>query len=318
MVASDFQHFLTLFRKCLTIELDSPSKYFWNIGILFFAGFVFGLIARNMVNMAYVVSLVAVFTFFQCGFVGKMIATNLVRDRTVKFRLTLQLVGVKQSVYMAANIIFAILYGLIQIILLIVFIYFFAMVFGINNQVGASMGIKLDFNLLGTFMINSICFLLAYLAMCAAFSGLITQYDFASEIIGKFTFISIFVPVAYVASSFITALAYLDVDRMARASRIDWRFCWLPNMAFLNQGVSVVLGEINRASTSVVIFDAHPPHYFTLLMLGQFVGYLILYFLIDRLFSTDTGGQRKIIGAANSTLQDESLMDGEDSPSQTS
>ena len=304
MVASDMQHFVTLMKKNLLIEMDSKSKYYWNIGIILFLGLIFGMAASQVANMAYVLFIVSIFTFLQCGFVGKMIATNLIRDRNIKFRLTLQLVGVKQSVYMASNIVFAILYGIIQILLLLVSIFLFSVLFGIGNRPVSNNEndlVKLDASMFFTFLSSAILFLLAYLAMCAAFSGLISQYEFSSEIIGKFTFITIFVPIAFVVSSFISAITDANEDNIGRVGRVNWAFIWLPNMTFLNQGASVVIAKVN-VSVGKNILNIDPSYYFTAVMIAQFVGYLIIYFFIDRFISTDTGGQRKLIGNADSKL----------------
>ena len=303
MAGSNFGHFWALLKKCVWIEMDSPSKYFWNIGIIILLGLIFGLIGKNITNESYMIFLVNAFMFLQCGFNGKMIAMNLVRDRKAKFRLTLQLIGVKQSVYMAANITFAILYGMIQILLLLGSIFMFSMMFSLGSTT-----FKLDLGAFGEFFGNAILFLLAYLAMCAAFSGLITQYDFASEIIGKFTFISIFVPLAYVASSFLTGLSYLDADRMSRSARVSWPLIWLPNMTFLNIGCASVVQILNvnfKASGVPIEFKYDTKTIFALVMICQFIGYLIIYYIIDRLFSTDTGGQRQLLGTASKDIAED-------------
>ena len=303
MVASILDHFKTLMWKCLILELDSRSKYIYNILIVIVVGVVFGMTASNFNKMEYIQALIAVFLFLQCGFVGRMIALNLVRDRKIKFRLTLQLIGVRQRVYMAANIMFTILYGLIQMLFLLLCIFIFASIFKVSQISGQTTG-SFEFNI-GSFLeffFNSTLFLLAYLAMCAAFSGLIHQYDFAADIVSKFTFITIFVPLAYVVSTLISTLSKSDPDNLTSIARLNWYFIWLPNVTFLNTACKMIIDPLIKDDPRI---KTDSGYLFALVMICQFVGYLTVYYFIDRFISTDTGAQRQFLATAPSQIKED-------------
>ena len=81
------------------------------LGILVF-GLTFGFVASFDGVKEFVPGLIVAYVFFQCGSFGKLMAINLIRDRQNKFRLTLQLIGVPQKLYILANLCFSLAWGL--------------------------------------------------------------------------------------------------------------------------------------------------------------------------------------------------------------
>jgi len=302
---SDAEAFKTIIWKCYLLELNSVSKYAWSIASIIIVGYAFGMVAKYSQSGSFIPIVMNIFMFLMCGIVGRTIAINLIRDRKVKFRLTLQLVGVKQSVYLSANFFFAIMWGVVQVVLLLFALIFFAELLG-----DSKLSLPFSFSQTSQFLLDTVLFLLAYLAMCAAFSGLITQYDFSSEIISKFTFLGLFLPIAFVVSSVLNALSNGDPLTLNKITHISYPFIWLPNVSYLQLGIIKMMGDIKDIPEG---FKPAPAYEFDLVLLFQFIGYLVLYYFIDRYFSNDTGGQRQILGAAAAKLQDATpvdLMDG--------
>ena len=199
---NQIEHFKTIFWKCYLIEVGADNGLKISLGVIVGMGMMFSSAVSILKNPEYTGFVMSICMFFMCGMMGKMVATNLVRDRMIKFRLTLQLVGVHQSAYLAANMIFALMWGVLQVILLVISLLFFGMIFIPAQYQGTIMTIEV---MLPIFM-NTSLFLMAFVAMCAAFSAVIRQYEYASEIIGKFSFLCIFLPIAYAVSTFVRAM----------------------------------------------------------------------------------------------------------------
>jgi ATP-binding cassette subfamily A (ABC1) protein 3 len=312
MVASDFSHFGTLLWKCYKLELDSMSKIVWSVVIVLILGAAFGTSAGTLSSSSsgagtfassLLPMLLTFFMFFMCGMSGKTIAVNLVRDRKVKFRLTLQLVGVKQYSYLASNLVFAIAWGLLQLVALLGVMTIFAKVSGLQK-----MEHLIDAEKALEYIVTTVLFLMAFLAMCAAFSGLIKQYDFAGEIIGKFTFLGIFIPLAYMVSTFVNAMVTQDVNEMDKITRFNWKFMWLPNLTYLQVGVKFAIEGSDFFS---MLFKTDSIYTFWSILFAQFLGYALIYYFIDRLISSDTGAQRQYLSGTAEDLDD--LSDPNDS-----
>ena len=157
---SDAEAFKTIIWKCYLLELNSVSKYAWSIASIIIVGYAFGMVAKYSQSGSFIPIVMNIFMFLMCGIVGRTIAINLIRDRKVKFRLTLQLVGVKQSVYLSANFFFAIMWGVVQVVLLLFALIFFAELLGDSN-----LSLPFSFSQTSQFLLDTVLFLLAYLAM---------------------------------------------------------------------------------------------------------------------------------------------------------
>ena len=190
------QHFKTLFWKCYIIEVGADNGIKISLGVILGMGFFFSGLVSVFKNGTVTAFIMSICMFFMCGMMGRMVATNLVRDRKIKFRLTLQLVGVQQRIYLAANLCFALMWGLIQVLLLLVSLVFFGAILTTDFFSGS----VIDADALFSIFLNTSLFLMAFVAMCAAFSAVIRQYEYASEIIGKYSFLCIFLPIAYIIS----------------------------------------------------------------------------------------------------------------------
>lgn len=309
-MSSPVEHFKVLLWKNLIIEMDSTSKYFINLGIIVLLGIAFGSSVYVLKSASYVQLLLSVFLFFQCGFVGRMVALNLIRDRKIKFRLTLQLVGVRQSIYLASNMIFSVLFGIIQMILTLVSLFIFGFLFSlmINQPSTSEKGFEFDFSSFSMFLISSILFLMAYVAMCAAFSGLVNQYVFAGDIVGKFTFITTFVPLAYIGSALINFLTvdHFDPDKFSQIGKVNWWFFWLPNLTYMSSICKNIMDSSFAKTPAKDIIKTDSQELFYGVLFLQFLGYVALYYIIDRLIAQDTGAQRQFFSSAPNTIPEES------------
>ena len=70
--------------------------------------------------------------------------------------------------------------------------------------------------------------------MCAAFSALISEYEFAAAIIGKFTFLGIFIPLAYAVSNLMNIAFNPSIATIKTFLHLPWIFCWMPNVVYLH------------------------------------------------------------------------------------
>lgn len=307
-----FPHFSTLLWKCYILELDSVSKYIWSIATAIIFGLVFGPIARYTSDTSILAVVMYAFMIFQCGIVGRMVGINLVRDRQIKFRLTLQLVGVQQSSYLASNYVFSLIWGFIQIVILLVTIMVMYM-FLIGSDGGVKpAGGKFDFMDFVEYFFSTGLFLLAFLAMCSAFSAIIKQYEYASDIIGKFTFLSMFIPISYAFSGVVSALNSRNTDDYLKLVRLDYKAFWMPNIIYLQIGMRKgYLAIMNSARVVNIPPELQPGSLmmFNGILFAQFIAYLLIYYILDRYISTDTGAQRQIIGTAKDQLEDAPNLD---------
>jgi ATP-binding cassette subfamily A (ABC1) protein 3 len=290
--------FVTLMWKNWKTELGSSSRLIWNVVGIMVVGASFGAACIYVINAFFVPILMTLYMFLLAGLLGRMVAINLIRDRRTKFRLNLHLLGVHQTTYITTTMLFYILWGILNVACLMMSLVLFSEFmedpddpFPFSNEQIIS------------FAISTVTFILAYMGMCATMSALIRNYDFAGEIIDKVTFLGIFIPAALVISYFMSAIAAKDAMILNILLKVGWSTIWLPNMSYLQIAVknAFIVGDLDLPEEftpdSIATFD--------LVLICQFIGYIILFMFIDRYISTDTGGQRQLIGSSSWRLKEE-------------
>lgn len=314
MTSSPAEKLTTLLWKNLILEMDKKSSYIWNIVITCFIGLILGIIigtlnvaedasqSSGIKDVAQTIKLAILYVviFFRVGFIGRQVALNLVRDRKIKFRLTLQLLGVSQGIYITSNVVFSFLYGAIQVMLL-----FFSMVISTFLIPSLNLGIRTD--TLIEFMASTFAFFLAVIGVFAAFSAVIRQYDYSSEIIDKFSFIVLFVPVTYMINQFLMLMrGKVDENSLKNLSNftihVNPLTFFIPTYSFLQIILSTVILRIFSPSVRQML-DVNPAEIstFNMIALFQMVLYLVVYFLLDRYYSTDTGTHKPLFKTAPDT-----------------
>ena len=87
--------------------------------------------------------------------------------------------------------------------------------------------------------------------------------------------------------------------------KISWAYIWLPNVTYLQLGLRNLIVRLydNAGDASVGQFS-DPPALYTMVLFGQFLAWLLVYLILDRFVSTDTGTKKVLIGTASDTLAD--------------
>jgi ATP-binding cassette subfamily A (ABC1) protein 3 len=217
---------------------------------------------------------------------GRSLAMNLIRDRSIKFRFAMRNFGVTLFEYYVSNYGYNFLFCFVQ---QLIFLFFTAIIVPMAPFI-------VDSEVLATFFISTVLFLLAYSSLCCALSSMISKYNNASDLIGLITILINFIP----------SLIFLMVSRKNYADKTEdptrdlnlfdglynfrWEYIAMPNMLYM-QIMLVSSNEyfyrvcrtdlVNTVST-----NAWPLAYGLAL---QFVGYTCLYLFIDYFFASDTG-----------------------------
>lgn len=330
MGASDFEKLVSLLWKNLVLEMDKPSKYVWNIVGICLMGLILGIVIGTIdlatsspgesiellqkINQATKLAILYGVIFLRVGFIGRQVALNLVRDRKIKFRLTLQLLGVSQSVYTASNVIFSLIYGALQVLLL-----FFSMFIATLMIPKLNLGINSD--TMTEFLVTVMIFFLAVIAIFAAFSALIRQYDYSSEIVDKYSFLLLFVPMTYMINQFLLLTrgsgGENSLKNLSDATiNLNIFGCLVPTYSFLQIVIVTLVLRIFPATLLQQIgISPVPVSTLNMLAVGQTVAYLIVYYLLDRYYSTDTGSHKPLFKSAPDTVEiDGTLGDTSTSP----
>ncbi len=304
----DQYHFKALLWKCYQIEMGADKSLWGSLALIIGLAFLACIICSVSGKASITALAISICMFFMCGMVGRLVCVNLIRDRKIKFRLTLQLVGVKQSVYLAANVLFGLVWGMAQVLILLVAIIVLGMIFASTYFRAESFSP----GPIVMMLLNTILFLMGFIAMCAAFSALIKQYEYSAEIIGKYTFLCIFLPIAYLVGIVSGGIDSRDNDTLTPMITIAWKFAWLPNMTYLQLAIRNLMVDILKEDPFFSQnFKSDPPALYSGVLFMQFVVWLAVYIILDRLVSTDTGSQTRIIKTASDSLVErDATLDG--------
>jgi ATP-binding cassette, subfamily A (ABC1), member 3 len=315
MTASNMDLFHSLLWKSFMLEMDKKSRYVWNVVINGIIGFILGIIIGNIslsknkndptsaqlfrVEQSFKLAILYIVIFFRVGFIGRQIALNLVRDRRIKFRLTLQLLGVNQLIYIISNVLFSLIYGAVQ-----VFILFFSMYATTLMIPTLSVGITSD--TLVEFIVSTFGLFLAVIGIFAAFSAFIRQYDYSSEIVDKYSFMLLFVPVTYMCNQFLMLLrgdgSPDSLQSLSNATiHVNLFTLIIPTYSFLQIVITTILLQIFPASyIEQVNMNPEPVKTYNMIAIGQTFFYLTLYYLLDRYYSNDTGSHKSLFNSTSS------------------
>lgn len=238
--------------------------------------------------------------FFQSGVFGQQMGLNLIQDRKIKFRVTLQLVGVHQSIYLVANYLFSLLFATVYTLLLLTIMVLSYFIFHGEFWTGFSVS-----ELIQSYF-TTLLFLLSFLSFCASFSAILNQYDYASNILKKFTFVSILIPFLYIVSQvviFFNSVVNNKDNKTDFALTISWGLAWLPNQVFIQAIFTrVVYQVVNTDEASNLPIKLNTMFEYNLVLFLQFLVYTLLYYVLDRTVSTDTASSKVFFSKESDTL----------------